>query len=170
MGSDATRFLGHGRIDLIGYDIHNRSAIYDICIPYVLLIHVVPTFLGCGKVLEIKVADPLSIWQPEFDDSGVKDEVLQANPGIGRRAWESMTQHMNTFMAYYLDICHILKDPNSMVHILPLGIYVNLKAVCEIDKIPACLEELQKSIHVAGVAEFQFALAAALAATLKIAD
>lgn len=167
MESDDSQFLSHGRIDLMGVDWHTRTAIYFINIPYVLLVHTMPAFLGCANITEVKVSNPLSVWQPQIESLDIKDEYVRANPNISAQIWGAIENHMNKSMAYYLDICHILKNPNIITNILPLGIYVSLKAMCRLDAMLSTIEELQKSIHIAGVAEFQFALSAALATALK---
>lgn len=163
-------FLNHGDISVVGVDSANRKVIYSICIPYTLLTSVTSSLLKSGSLDNLKLLDSLSVWQQEITNNDIKPEFLQKHPNLGNDVWVRLKKHLEMSMAYYVDICHILSDPNIISTILPIGVYVSVNYTCNIDMVIYTLEDLQKYLTVAGVSEFQLSLASALDETLKHLD
>jgi hypothetical protein len=158
-----TQFFEHGRVDLIGVDKQNRRAIFAISIPYVLLVRVLPAILAGGSISGIQVASPLSVWQVKITNADIKEEFLRGSVDVAPVIWNALNRQLNIFLSYYVELCQILKDPHIVNHSLPMGTYVSMNLTCDVDKVPGMLLVLQQSIAIEGVAEFQFALSAALA-------
>lgn len=165
-----SNFLQNGHIDLIGADTLSRKAIYNINIPYILLVHALPSLSRYGSVNSIAISDELLVWQQEIKTEHIKPEYLKLQPGLSSVVWSELKTKIESFMAYYVSICHILKNPSIVSNFLPIGIYINMKYVCSVDQLPLVLEELQRFIHIDGIAEFQHALCEALVTALKAID
>lgn len=163
--SDNCKFFEYGEVVLGEYDFDSRQASIQICIPCCLFQAIIPTLLGAGIIDQFKLREPMAVWVPTFSkermssnaNNLVDNALVRLNAGLKIKAKEVV----KTFQA----CAELVLNPSDLIPILPLGIYVNLRFRCEIDKIPNVLIGVQ-NIQVDGIAEFQWALATVLTQVL----
>lgn len=165
--NDYSKFFDHGSVSVLGIDETKRKTILSLVIPYSLLFNVTTTMLKHGSFSELRVNDPMTVWQPDVG-SFIKPDYTKDNPQLAHKINESLKTHIESYMLYLADICHILQDPSIIGTSIPNGVYVSVKFTTDIDRLPNILEELQAQLNVVGIAEFQLALAAGLSKILKL--
>jgi len=165
-----TNFLDYGKIEVVGVDKNKRKAVLRLTLPFILLNTVTPVMLGCGKMGNLKLSPDLAVWQPELEFNEFKESVSKQCSDIKIKAWKEISDKTASLLRAFIDVAAVLKDVGDLINVLPIGTYVEVDAICDIDELPSALEELQKSSGVKGVYEFQFALAAALNKSLSLID
>jgi hypothetical protein len=162
---DDTRFFEHGQVNFAARDFPSRTAALDITMPCCLFQAVVPQLLAAGLIDHPRIHQPLSVWIPQVTTERMnlfghtKAGADQVNVGI-RALIQQVTTVFEKLAVY-------LMDPSDAIPMLPLGTYMDFRWRVRVDDVPKVLEGMQKQIHIAGVAEFQWALACVLQCVLE---
>jgi hypothetical protein len=90
---------------------------------------------------------------------GTQSGADQVNVSV--RSW--LQQLLNIFEK----LSGFIKDPSDLIPMLPLGVYVEFRWRCQIASILKVMDGIQEQAHIAGVAEFQWALACVLQCVLE---
>lgn len=138
-------------------DTPSRQIQIDICIPCYLLQVSTPVLLGSGMIDNPRIHHPISIWIPKYTDERMVPSARLENR-IGEKVHSLIREWVVRYTEFFAQISGMFMDPTDAVPMLPLGTYVDVTYRCSIDVLPSLLEGLQK-IPIAGIPEFQFALA-----------
>lgn len=161
---DETKFFEHGQVSFAARDFPSNTAALDITMPCCLFQAVVPQLLGAGYVDNPRIHQPISIWMPQMTAErmnifgGSQSGADQTNVAI--RGW------LQQLLTIFEKLSVFIKDPSDIVPMLPLGVYIDFRWRCRIDGILKVMEGVQ-TISVAGVPEFQWALACVLQCVLE---
>jgi len=161
-GEPYARFFEYGEVSIQSHDPHQRMASLRVQMPCCLMQTVTPALLGAGLIDKYEVMAPFAAWIPELTEDRFKPEVIQISSGIPSIATNQLAKTMKSVLELFTQFFPILKDPSDVIPILPLGTYITFQYRCRVDAMVKVLDHLE-SIHVAGVAEFRFALATVLA-------
>lgn len=164
---DDTRFFEHGSVSVVSVDPELRRAMYSITLPFCILHEIYDILLFHGKITDIKVNDPVAIWQPRLDES-IKAKLPGVDAASLDKTYALLKNHIESYVIYLLDICHILGDKSILTPAFPMGMYISVNYATGIDSIPSILEALQGRIQTLGIAEIQLAFSAILSETLRI--
>jgi hypothetical protein len=162
---DETRFFEHGQVTFCTRDFPSGTAALDVTMPCCLFQAVVPQLLAAGYIDHPRIHQPLSVWLPQITQErmnlfgGTQSAADQVN--IAVRAW------VQQLLSIFEKLSVFTKDPSDIIPMLPLGIYVDFRWRCRIDGILKVMEGVQAQSHVAGVPEFQWALASVLQCVLE---
>jgi hypothetical protein len=162
---DETRFFEYGQVALSVRDFPTRTAALDITMPCCLFQTVVPQLLAAGFIDHPRIHQPLAVWMPQVTIERMnvfgRSQAGADQVNVGVRALikqvETVFEKLSVFMM----------DPSDIIPLLPLGIYVDFRWRARVDDMPKVLEGVQKQIHIAGVAEFQWALTCVLHCVLQ---
>ena len=154
---DEQKFFEHGQVNLAAHDFPSRTTALDLTMPCCLFQTVVPQLLAAGLIDHPRIHQPIAVWMPQVtvermnvfgrSQSGA-DQVNVAVSG-----W--LVQLVNIFEK----LSTFTQDPSDLVPMLPLGVYVDFRWRVRVDEILKVMGGIQKMVHVAGVPEFQWALA-----------
>ena len=160
-------FFESGFVELEYCDFETRQACVCICMPSTLFTAVSPHILNAGYVDYFRVHDPLSIWLPALQDDDFNR--IANSPGIASKINVALREEVLKITRLFSHLSSYLNDPARIIPILPLGVYVEFKYRCEVDKILPLLEGIDK-INLIGVHEFQWAFATILKIILEDFD
>lgn len=156
------RFFEHGRVTLVSADRSSRMAAFSASLPASLVQAAMPALLGAGIVDKYELMNPMSAWIPALGEDRFR-------PGLEPTAPDAVNQAVRTqvmeALSLFRSLAQVLVDPSDLIPMLPMGTYVTFRLRCSVDKLAVALEELERAA-VAGVPEFRFALAGALAEAL----
>jgi hypothetical protein len=133
--------------------------------PCCLFQTVVPQLLAAGYIDHPRIHQPIAVWLPQVTQErmnvfgGTQSGADQVNVAV--RAWTQ--QLLNIFER----LSTFIKEPSDIIPMLPLGVYVDFRWRCRIADILDVIEGVQAQVHVAGVPEFQWALACVLQCVLE---
>ena len=159
------RFFNHGKVSVAGHDAESRQAILIICMPCCLMHAVTPALLGAGSVDGYSIMNPVAAWIPQLSDERFHPEYVGADQRVSPRANRILSQKVQEILSTFGSMAPVLKNPSDIVPMLPLGTYVEFRYRCRLDDLAVALIEIEKTM-VAGVPEFRYALAGALAKVL----
>lgn len=157
---EACEFFEYGKASLIASDYSTRTAAIDICMPYCLFQTVTPQLLGAGYIDNFRIRDPLAVWIPKLS----KDRfgyLAQSLPNIDEKINVALREEASKTAKLFIHLQGHLIDPSDAIPLLPLGVYTVSTFRVKIDNILSLLNGIN-SIKVAGVPEFQWALATVL--------
>lgn len=160
-----TRFFEHGRVEFAARDFSSRQAALDITMPCCLFQTVIPQLLAAGLIDHPRIHQPIAVWMPQVTTERMN--ILGSSAGGATQVNIAVRGWLQQLLEIYERLSVFLKDPSDIIPMLPLGIYVNFRWRCRIDDILKVMEGVQKQAHVAGVAEFQWALACVLQFVLE---
>ena len=162
---DETRFFEHGQVTFSARDFPSRTAALDVTMPCCLFQAVVPQLLAAGFIDHPRIHQPLAVWMPQMTVERMnilgrsKAAADQVNVGIKALIQQTMT--------VFEKLSIYMMDPSDAIPLLPLGTYIDFRWRVHVDDILKAMEGIQKQIHIAGVAEFQWALACVLQCVLE---
>jgi hypothetical protein len=125
-----------------------------------------PVLLGLGLMDGLRVRQPVTAWMLFPDADGYPSSIIERTPDLPGRIRELVEAKMKDTLDTYVSLTKVMEDPSLAMMMLPLGVYVRFQYRCGIDSVAALLIGLAE-IKVAGVPEFQFAMAQALAEVLQ---
>ncbi len=161
--NDEAKFFERGKVSFVLRDFPSRMAVLEITAPCCLFHAVSPHLLGAGIIDHPSIAQPLQTWMPKLTAAHMnpiaRNAEMQANMAVEK--W------LDNIIHVFDGLAQLVVDPSYLVPMLPLGIYVTWKWRCKIDDILRVLEGIQAQGHVAGVIEFQWALATVLHCVLN---
>ncbi len=163
---DPFHFFSHGKVSIAGHDVESRQVILLICMPFCLMQTVTPALLGAGSVDGFSIMNPVSAWIPQLSDERFHPQYVGTDRRVSPRANRVVSQKVQDILGTFGSLTPTLKDPSDIIPMLPLGVYVQFRYRCRLDALAVALIEMEKTI-VAGVPEFRYALAAALAEILS---
>jgi hypothetical protein len=164
--SESSKFFEHGEAVLEESDHQARQASIRIRMPCCLMQAVSPSLLGAGLMDELKVSEPLAVWIPQLTSERLAPQIRARLPDAHARINSTMRGHVEELLRLFKGAAPALSDPADLVPCLPLGVYVQFRFRCRVDDIPKVLSGIQ-STAVAGVPEFQWALASVLQCALE---
>jgi hypothetical protein len=165
---DETRFFEHGQVNFAARDFPSRTAALDVTMPCCLFQTVVPQLLAAGFIDHPSIHQPVSVWMPQV---GVERMNILGRSKAGADQVNGAVQSwLGQLLSIYEKLSVYLQDPSDIVPMLPLGVYVDFRWRVRVDDILKALEGMQKLVHIAGVAEFQWALACVLQCVLEDYD
>ena len=156
---DDTRFFEHGRVSFDVHDFATETAAMDVTMPCCLFQAVIPQLLGAGYIDHPRIHQPLAIWMPQVTKE--RFNALSDSPAAPGQVNVAVRGWLQQLLKIYEKLSVYLKDPADLIPMLPLGIYIEFKWRCRIKDILKVMEGIQ-NINVAGVPEFQIALASVL--------
>ncbi|OPZ38218.1 MAG: hypothetical protein BWY99_01678 [Synergistetes bacterium ADurb.BinA166] len=164
--AESSKFFEHGEAVLEESDYATRMASVRIRMPCCLMQAVTPSLLGGGLLDELKIMEPVAVWIPQLSDQRVSPAVRARLPDAHVRINSGMRAHVDELLKLFKGAASVVLDPADLVPCLPLGTYVQFRFRCRVDDVPKILEGVQ-STAVAGVPEFQWALAMVLRCALE---
>lgn len=162
--TDSARFFEHGVVTVEETDPRSRQAALSMTMPNCLFQAVTPSLLGGGLIDNFRLAEPLSVWLPQVTEGRLSFVGTQVDNAVARMNTIVRNQ-AEVVLQTFAQASNLLLSPADLIPMLPMGVYVSLRFRCRVDDIPKVLEGVQGT-PVVGVAEFQWALATALAAVL----
>lgn len=162
---DETRFFEHGKVSFVARDFPSRTAALDITMPCCLFQTVVPQLLGAGFVDHPRIHGPIAVWMPQLTQERF-NILIGGDPGASTQVNVQVRAFLEQLLGIFDKLGAYLKDPADLVPMLPLGVYVDFRWRCKIDDILKVMEGIDR-IRVAGVPEFQWALACVLQCVLE---
>lgn len=160
------RFFGHGRLDVTCADRCTRQVAINICMPCYTLQTCTPVLLGFGLMDRLTVHQPVTAWMLFPDADGYPSHIIEKSPDLPDLIRKSVESKIKDILDAYVHLTKVMEDPSLALMMLPLGVYVEFRYRCEMDDIASMLVGLAE-IKVAGVPEFQFAMAQTLAEILQ---
>lgn len=167
--SESTRFFEYGSVDLVDVDARARSACADVRMPFVVMQAATPALLGGGVVDGLSLCQPVSVWIPRLTGermspaaSGIPSAHERVNVYLRERASEAMKA--------FMDLAPYVSDPSDLIPFLPMGTYVTFRYRFRIDDALSVIEALEPHHGVAGIAEFQYALAGVLREAVLVVE
>lgn len=164
--AEQSRFFEYGEISLAECDYKTRQASVNVCMPCSLFQAVTPSLLGSGLVDGLKVREPVAVWLPQLTAERIAPIVRARVPDAEVHINSVMKAHVDELLKLFQGASNVILDPSDLVPYLPLGTYVCFRFRCRVDDIPKALEGVDKT-PVAGVHEFQWALAMVLKCALE---
>lgn len=164
--AEQSKFFEYGEVSLVNCDYKTRQASINMCMPCSLFQAVTPSLLGGGLVDNLKVREPLAVWLPQLTSERISPLVRAQVPDAEVRINSVMRAHVDELLKLFQSATSVISDPSDLVPYLPLGIYICFRFRCRVDDIPKVLEGVDKT-PVAGVHEFQWALAMVLKCVLE---
>jgi hypothetical protein len=159
------RIFEHGGVQVLESDADSRQAAFRMSMPVSVVQTVSPALLGAGMMDQYVLASPLSAWIPSLAADRVKPELSERDPEVARRLNSAVQAKAYEVLELFRTLSQAVVDPSDLIPMLPLGTYVKFRFRCRVDDLPKALSELERSA-VAGVGEFRYALASALAEVL----
>ena len=159
-------FFEHGRVEVKIVDAKSRQAALEICVPWCVLHAATPAMLGAGTIDEYRIHDPVAAWMPAIGSSRISGEIMRKTPGFDCKLNKAIQGTLESLLRLFHSMGEALVNLSDAVPMLPLGVYVVLRYRCCVDDLAKVLLELEP-VATPGVPEFRYALAAALAASLK---
>jgi hypothetical protein len=165
---DETRFFEHGQVTFVARDFPSGTAALDITMPCCLFQATIPQLLAAGFIDHPRIHHPVVVWMPEVSIERMnvfghsQSGADQVN--IAVRSW------LKQLLSIFEKLSVYLQDPSDIVPMLPLGTYIDFRWRVRIVDILKVMEGVQRIIHVAGVPEFQWALACVLQCVLQDYD
>jgi len=160
------RFFQHGSVQVQTADADSRKAAFQVSMPASVAQAVTPALMGAGVLDQYVLMNPLAAWVPSMGPDRMRPGVLVQDPEIADRVNLAVRQQVRTVLDLFRDLSLAMVDPSDLIPMLPLGVYVSFRFRCGVDSLVRALDELGRTDGVAGVAEFRFALSAALAEVL----
>lgn len=156
------RFFERGAVEVVSCDKVSRQAAFQVTLPASLVQTVTPALLGSGIIDQYVLSNPVAAWIPVLD----RDRFRDVGPGVPEYVNLAVKEKVMETLTLFNGLAQVVKDPSDLIPMLPLGTYVTFRLRCTVDKLAPALEELE-SAPVAGVGEFRYALAGALAEVLE---
>ncbi len=164
--NDEATFFERGKVAFVLRDFPSRTAVLEITAPCCLFHALTPQLLGAGLIDHPSIAQPVQAWMPKLSPEQMNSVAKQV-PNADVQANFAVEKWLENIMKVFEGVAQLVNDPSFLVPMLPLGIYVTWKWRCRIDDILKVLEGIQAQSHVAGVIEFQWALATVLHCVLN---
>ncbi len=161
---DETRFFEHGQVSFSARDFPSNTAALDVTMPCCLFQTVVPQLLAAGYIDHPRIHQPVSIWMPQMTTERMN--IFGGSPSGADQVNVAVKGWLQQLLVIFERLSVFVKDPSDLVPMLPLGTYIDFRWRCRISDILKVMEGLQ-SINVAGVPEFQWALACVLQCVLE---
>lgn len=155
------RFFEHGQISVAGTDEKSRHAVLRITMPCCLMHAVTPALLGAGIIDGYEVMNPVAVWLPKLGE----DRLINPSQEVANKINYEIKFIIEKVLTVFLNTGKNLFDKADLVPILPMGTYITFRYRCRVDVLAEILTVLDGT-PVAGIAEFRFALASALASIL----
>lgn len=159
------QFFEYGGVQIISSDSTSRQVAFQITMPASIVQTISPPLLGAGIMDQYLLANPVAVWIPP-----ISPEQIVPNPNISDSLSERMNSLIHSMMKETLELFRVfssqVENPSDLIPMLPLGVYVTFRFRCCIDDLITVMSELERTM-VAGVAEFRFALASAMAEALS---
>lgn len=159
------RFFKHGGVQIISSDSTSRQVAFQITMPASIVQTISPPLLGAGVMDQYLLANPVAVWIPP-----VSPEQIIPNPSISGDLSGRINSLIQSTVKETLELFRVfssqVENPSDLIPMLPLGVYVTFRFRCCIDDLVTVMSELERTM-VAGVAEFRFALASAMAEALS---
>ena len=159
--AEETKFFEYGEVKIDLIDHVHRQSLLEMCMPNCLFQAVTPALLGAGYVDSFRTRDPLAVWLPKYGTerfNSAAATVDSPEARVNQIARDRIEETMKTFQG----LGSLFKNPADLIPMLPMGVYVQFQYRCRIDNIPNVLYTIDSILNVAGVAEFQWALACVL--------
>jgi len=163
--SDFARFFEHGEVSFMERDFPRRQARLEVVLPCCLFQAITPSLLGAGFIDNLQIRQPVAVWMPQLTKSRLNALTMEV-PDAAERMNKAVLERIDLILKTYEGLAHFVNDPTDIVPMLPLGTYIKFHFRCRIDDIMKVLEGVQNT-PVAGVPEFQWALASVLHCVLQ---
>lgn len=105
---------------------------------------------------------PLTAWVPVLSVNRFHDRILFDTPNISDKVAAIIQNKMTETLRLYSDLSSVLKNPEDVIHLLPMGIYVTFQFRSTSDDIATIIQKLE-SFRTPGILEFRYALSSVLA-------
>ncbi len=162
---DDIRFFEHGQILFVARDFPSGTAALDVTMPCCLFQTVIPQLLAAGFIDHPRIHQPVSVWIPQV--SSERMNIFGGSSGGPQQVNVAVRGWVQQLLSIFEKLSTYVKDPSDIVPMLPLGTYIDFRWRCRIGDILVVLDGIQKYMHIAGVAEFQWALACVLQCVLE---
>lgn len=160
--SEDTRFFEYGEVRLEEVDHQHRQAVLECCMPNCLLQTLTPSLLGSGVIDSFRVREPHAVWLPKLGKERFNPTAASTIDSVDARVNQTIRERVEETMRVFQGVSQLVNNPADLVPILPMGVYVNYRYRCHIDKIPNVLYSIDTLLVFTGVPEFQWALASVL--------
>ena len=167
--TDPSKFFEFGKVTKITCDDETRQAAISVSMPCSLMQSITPILLGGGLIDNYEVMNPIAAWLPRLESDSYKEEIINAVPNLPEEVHKSIEEKLEEILKMFKEVAQTLKNPESLIPMLPLGLYVQFRYRFQIDELVEVLEKLG-GMNVIGVAEFRYSLASALASILQEID
>jgi hypothetical protein len=163
------KFLEYGEVDCICYDDSTRQVALKISSPWNVIQPVMAIMLGYGFVDSLKVRHPIVAWTPVLPQDRFKESAISEVPNISERVNQVVQERTIEILNFFKDLTTVLKNPDDVIGILPMGIYVTFQFRTDHEKFAEMISKIE-FINSPGVAEIRFAFASVLAGILIQSD
>jgi hypothetical protein len=162
---DETQFFEHGQVKFAARDFPSGTAALDVTMPCCLFQAVVPQLLAAGLIDHPRIHQPVSVWMPQV--AVQRMNVFGSSQSGADQVNVAVKSWLQQLLAIYEKLSTYLLDPSDIIPMLPLGVYVDFRWRVRVVDILKVMENIQGMVHIAGVAEFQWALACVLQCVLE---
>jgi len=159
---NSASFFEYGTVNLVCHDNKSRQIALDLCMPCYLLQYLMPILLDGGLIDNYKLKNPIASWMPALSSDVLKENANQSYVNDLNKA---ITHHVYGILHLFAEVASVMKNPNDLVPMLPLGIYVTFRYRIGMDKFIDMMEKL-KEYELYGAPEFRGALVRATAETV----
>jgi hypothetical protein len=160
------KFFEYGEVSLEASDVETREASLRICMPVCLIQTVTPVLLGAGIIDSYALRNPIAVWIPTITQDRYKLVTQVKSADLAKRATDEIQKYVKEILDLFVALSTMLENPSDAIPMLPMGTYGTFRYRCTVDHLAHILEQLE-DINVAGVPEFRFAMAGALARILS---
>lgn len=154
---DDARFFRDGVVELLACDYQSRMGHISLTMPCCLFQTVTPHLLNHGTVSGFRLLEPTSVWLPIISEGALNVDATRAKP-ISAGLNVALREEVSKILKLFENLKAVLLEPSDIIPILPLGIYIKCEWSVSVDSLAQVLVGIN-SINVAGIYEFQVALA-----------
>lgn len=137
------------------FDPEFRKASFDIYVPACILQAASPMLLKHGLISNYELSNLLAVWIPSLGKDRFKEFVDESNVNLLNT---KIQDEMNNVLHSFIALSKVLENPNDIIPMLPLGIYVKFRYSFSIDDFPYLLIDLKEN-QITGIPELNFSLA-----------
>jgi hypothetical protein len=124
-----------------------------------------PLLLGHGFIDQFTVCTPLVAWVPALSTEHFTEVAVSRVPNIAEKANAMMRERAIDIMQMFADVAQVLRNPDSGMCMLPMGVYVEFQYRSTFEGFAAVLAAFEP-LGTPGAAELRHAMAQVLAQTL----
>lgn len=155
----------YGFIEMTCADHDTQMVSTRWCIPVVLLHDLLNALISHGSINNVEIKNPLAVWVPPLDRSQFKDRSIP----------ETVLNSVNVALKdeavrqakIYEHLSSYVQDVNSLIPILPLGVYVVFTYNIGFSSALNLLEDFDK-VRVFGVDRITYTIAKILSEVVEV--